>query len=70
VDEGRQDEPPQERVMGFFFSRRKRIGQRMHVNIGRRGVSLSTKAGPFSLSTRGNASVRLGKGAGFRKKLW
>lgn len=56
--------------MGFFFSKRKKLGRNTTLSFSKRGVSVSRKAGPFSLSTRGNASVRLGKGAGFRKKLW
>lgn len=56
--------------MGFYVSRRKRIGKNTRLNLGKRGLSFSTKAGPFRLSTRGNASVKFGKGFGRRKKLW
>lgn len=53
-----------------LFSKKKRIGKNTSLNIGKRGVSLSGKAGPLTLSSRGNASVRLGKGLSKRKKLW
>lgn len=56
--------------MGFFFRKSKKVGKSMRVTASKRGVSVSKKAGPFSISTRGNASVKLGKGFGFRKKLW
>lgn len=56
--------------MGFFFRKTKKLGKTMRGTISNRGVSMSKKAGPFSISTRGNASIRLGKGLGFRKKLW
>ncbi|WP_312976641.1 DUF4236 domain-containing protein [Corynebacterium sp.] len=56
--------------MGLFVRKRKKLGKNMHLNVGKRGASVSMKAGPLSVSSRGNASVRLGKGVGARKKLW
>lgn len=53
--------------MGLIFSRRKRIGRNTAVNVSKRGVSASRKAGPLTVNSRGKASIRLGKG--FRFKL-
>lgn len=56
--------------MGFIFNRRKKIGKNTNLNISRSGPSISRKAGPFSISSRGTMNVRLGKGKRYRKKLW
>ena len=56
--------------MGFGLPKRKKISKNVSLNIGKKGVSISSKAGPFTLSSRGNASVRLGKGLTKRKKLF
>ena len=56
--------------MGFFFRKSKRVGKNTNVTVSKRGVSVSRKAGPVRVSSRGNVSFRLGKGLGFRKKLW
>lgn len=56
--------------MGFGFQKRKKLSKNVSLNIGKKGVSVSGKAGPFTISTRGNASVRLGKGLTKRKKLF
>ena len=54
----------------FGFSKKKRLGKNTTLNIGKKGVSVSRKAGPFTVSSRGNASIRLGKGITKRKKLF
>ena len=54
--------------MGMQFKKRKKIGKNTHLNIS--GASVSHKAGPVSMSSRGHVSIRLGKGISFRKKLW
>lgn len=56
--------------MAFRFQKRKKIGKNTTLNIGKKGPSISQKAGPFSISTKGNASVRLGRGVSKRKKLF
>lgn len=56
--------------MGLFFRKTKKIGKTTRATVSNKGLSLSKKAGPVSVSTRGNVSVRLGKGVGFRKKLF
>lgn len=56
--------------MGLFFRKTKKAGKNTRVTLSNRGVSASKKAGPLSVSSRGNMSVRLGKGIGFRKKLF
>lgn len=52
--------------MGLTFSRRKRIDANTTANISKRGVSLTRKAGPISVNSRGKVSIRLGKGFSFR----
>lgn len=52
--------------MGLIFGRRKKVGKNTTANVGKRGVSVSKKAGPLSVNSRGRASVRLGKGVRFK----
>lgn len=52
--------------MGLIFNRRKKIGKRTTMNVSKRGVSLSRKMGPLTVSSRGGARVRLGKGLSFK----
>ena len=56
--------------MGFFFRKTKKVGKSTNVTVSKKGVSASKKVGPLSVSSRGNVSLRLGKGIGFRKKLF
>lgn len=56
--------------MGFRFSRRKRLGKNTTLNISKSGLSVSRKAGPLTVNSRGQTSLKLFKGASFRKKLW
>ncbi|GAA0189726.1 DUF4236 domain-containing protein [Glutamicibacter creatinolyticus] len=56
--------------MGFVFRKRKKLGKGLTLNVYKSGPSVSKKAGPFTLSSRGNLSIRLGKGLGFRKKIF
>lgn len=52
--------------MGFSFSKRKSLGKGKTVNVSKSGVSVSKKAGPLSVNSRGKTSVRLGKGVRFK----
>jgi hypothetical protein len=56
--------------MGLVWSKRKRIGKRTTLNLSKSGASVSRKAGPLSLNSRGRGSIRLGKGLSFRFKLF
>ena len=56
--------------MGFSFRKTRKIGKNTRVTVSKRGASVSKKVGPLSISSRGNVSVRLGKGISFRKKLF
>ncbi len=56
--------------MPLVFRRSKKIGKGLRLNISRTGASVSKKIGPFSLSSRGVASVRLARGLSFRTRLW
>lgn len=52
--------------MGFIFSRRKRLTRGTTANISKSGISVSKKAGPLTVNSRGKASIRLGKGLRFK----
>jgi hypothetical protein len=54
--------------MGLVFRKRKQLGRNTALNVSKSGASVSKKAGPVSVSSRGRASVRLGKGISFRIK--
>jgi hypothetical protein len=56
--------------MGLFFRKTKKAGKNTRVTLSNRGLSVSKKAGPLSVSSRGRVNVRLGKGLNFRKKLF
>lgn len=56
--------------MGFSFRKSRKIGKNTRLTVSGRGASVSKKVGPFSVSSRGNVTVRLGKGLSFRKKLF
>lgn len=56
--------------MGLFFRKSRKLGKSTRLNISTTGASVSKKIGPLSISSRGNVSFRLGKGLGFRKKLF
>ena len=52
--------------MGFYIRRRVRLGKGSWLNISKRGLSVSQKAGPVTVNSRGRTNVRLGKGIGYR----
>lgn len=52
--------------MGFIFGRRKKVSKNTTANVSKRGVSVSKKAGPVSMNSRGQTSIRLGKGLRFK----
>jgi len=56
--------------MGIYFRKSKKVADGTNVNVSTKGASVSKKAGPISLSSRGNVNVNLGKGLNFRKKLF
>lgn len=55
--------------MGLTWNKRKRLGKGASLNLSKSGASVSKKAGPVSISSRGRGSVRLGKGVRFRFKI-
>lgn len=55
--------------MGILFQRRKRLTKDTNLNVSKTGASVSRKAGPMRISSRGRGSIRLGKGISFRFKL-
>lgn len=56
--------------MGIYFRRSKSLGKSTRVNLTKTGASVSKKAGPLSINSRGRVTFRLGKGLSFRKKLF
>jgi hypothetical protein len=52
--------------MGFMWSKRKRIGNGTNLNVSKSGASVSKKAGPLTVNSRGKASIKLGKGLRFK----
>lgn len=55
--------------MGFSFTKRHRVGKNTHVNASKSGVSLSRKAGPVTINSRGRVTVNFGHGMKWRSKL-
>lgn len=55
--------------MGFVFRKTKSLGSGARLNVSKHGASVSKKAGPITLNSRGRARVRLGKGISFRFKI-
>jgi len=52
--------------MGLLFRRSKKLGRGFRLNLTQRGVSLSARRGPVSVSSKGHVTIRLGKGFSFR----
>lgn len=54
--------------MGLSFRKSFRLGRIFRLNLTGRGVSVTARKGRVSASSRGRASVRLGKGFTWRIK--
>ncbi|AKK05760.1 putative DUF4236 family protein [Corynebacterium mustelae] len=52
--------------MGISFRKRKKIGKNTTLNVSKSGASISHKFGPVTVNSRGNITVRLGKGLTWR----
>ncbi|MEY4175970.1 MAG: hypothetical protein RI900_3135 [Actinomycetota bacterium] len=52
--------------MGFYIRKRVRTGRNTWLNIGKRGLSVSQRFGPFTVNSRGRTNLRLGNGVGYR----
>lgn len=52
--------------MGLIFNRRKRVAKGATLNVSKSGASVSKKAGPVTVNSRGKTTVRLGKGISFK----
>lgn len=55
--------------MGVQYRKTVRIAGPLHLNISNRGISFSMRTKAGSVSSRGNASARVGKGVSYRKRL-
>lgn len=56
-------------AMSLSWRKSKRVGKGLTLNMSKSGPSLSQRLGPFSVSSRGRVSLRLGKGLTWRGKL-
>lgn len=54
--------------MGLIIRKRVRTGRNSWANVSKSGVSLSRKAGPVTMNSRGQVRLRLGKGMSWRLK--
>jgi hypothetical protein len=54
--------------MGLIYRRRKRLGRGSWLNVSKRGASVSERAGPVTVNSRGGIRIRLGKGLSWRIK--
>lgn len=52
--------------MGFRFQRRLPLGRGQWLNVSKRGVSASRRAGRVTFNSRGGGSVRILRGLSFR----
>ncbi|MBT1002215.1 DUF4236 domain-containing protein [Paenarthrobacter sp. DKR-5] len=52
--------------MGLIFRRTKKLGKNTKLNFSKSGVSVSRKAGPVTVNSRGRITIRLGKGLTWR----
>ncbi|HLS02219.1 MAG TPA: DUF4236 domain-containing protein [Beutenbergiaceae bacterium] len=50
----------------FIFRRQIRIGKNVYLNISKRGIGVSVRAGRVTLNNRGRNSVRLFRGLSFK----
>jgi hypothetical protein len=54
--------------MGLIFRKRVRTGRDSWLNLSKSGVSASRRAGRFTVNSRGQMRIRLGKGLSWRIK--
>lgn len=52
--------------MALQYQKRKSVGKNTTANLSKSGVSLSRRAGPVTVNTRGRSSVRLAPGFSYR----
>lgn len=52
--------------MGFVFRKRVRLGRNGHLNLSKRGASVSERIGRLTLNSRGGGSIRILPGLSFR----
>ncbi|WP_237393883.1 DUF4236 domain-containing protein [Pseudarthrobacter sp. ATCC 49987] len=52
--------------LGIIFRRTKKLGKNTKLNLSKSGVSVSRKAGPLTVNSRGRITIRLGKGLTWR----
>ena len=52
--------------MGFVYRKRVRLSRGAHMNVSKRGVSVSERAGRLTFNSRGRISVRVLPGVSFR----
>ena len=52
--------------MGFSFRKQIKIGKHTKANISKKGVSFSYKLGPLTINSKGDKTLRLGKGLSYK----
>ena len=52
--------------MGFSFRKQIKIGKNIKANISKKGVSFSYKLGPLTMNSKGDKTLRLGKGLSYK----
>lgn len=55
--------------MSIQYRRRMPLGSRTHLNVSKRGASVSRRAGRVTVNSRGSVRVRLAPGLSWRVKL-
>ncbi|MGO4230147.1 DUF4236 domain-containing protein [Arthrobacter sp. YAF34] len=52
--------------VGLGFRKTVKLGKKTRLNVSKSGISVSRKAGPVTINSRGRLTVRLGKGLTWR----
>lgn len=55
---------------GLRLRKSKNLGKGTRVNYSKSGASVTKKAGPISINSRGRVTLRIAKGISFSKKFW
>lgn len=55
--------------MGLSLKKRIKIGKSTFLNVSKSGLSISQKAGPVTINSRGQISVNLGNGVSYRTSV-
>lgn len=62
----KQYQLPKGRPVGLSFRKTIKLGKKTRLNVSKSGISVSRKAGPVTVNSRGRITIRLGKGLTWR----